>query len=845
MRTAILILALVVVLFVQTSLLRCAAQNNAESKPAAASLPVNLKPSKYKTEQQWIVDSIGRDIAEMLVFAKYHGDTTVQETPDSLNFKTITVDPKLNKYKFQVILPKTNEPLVYEFVLDKYVWCPATYQPFAQKLIDALKIAPDASSAVPADFLKILSDADRSTFYKQNERIASGFSKTPLDASLHQQAALMQATLNMLELAGSFCDTRAPLNRMCAHLAIAQSLSANSDLNLIGKISDIALESMSCRDGIAVPKIDELAKSQTDPVVLSWLRGLKIRSSGDFRSYDEAKQTPLEASQFGLRYADALTAEKMLEYIQEHNCTPKLRWMRMALAAKGSVGSGHAVDARMFPMELSDVVDDYKAFTGESINSPKQCVDELNKTSTRCLQKVGGAPRLLPVSWGDLAAYHARHVVWAANQEYKFYEYMYGSPDYANKSLKLSESLLNGLNSMPLVYLGVPVDDKHKEINQKFFAGMDKLLIENPETVPAFAWISAEATAEYAKPPVKLVTPPEQWFSPLLPVGTAFYYGHRNLPKYFLANLAEMTRLHELCPMSEQVCEDYAKKKYGDSPTGEQLKEAYGPIAEYNYRVMEKIAYADYQTPEKFESKMENLAKLDPNNYFSLARYCVYYDKREKAARFYQMGLDKAGNTVRASNSLYWLINYYFDNNEKQKAIETAQQAAGTYSARGLHSLAALYERMGELSKAEEVLDASKRRYENDDALTGFYLRNKDRDERYASKAEPLLKAKFPDGLQKADLSKFKAPPVVGNKIAKCDYYPKSRGLDKDQIIVALNGYKIDNNKQYQVIRQMALSPILKFIVWDGTEYKEIVAESVNEEHRIGIDFDESFPAHH
>ncbi|MBS1955197.1 MAG: tetratricopeptide repeat protein [Cyanobacteria bacterium SZAS-4] len=831
-----------------TSLLGCSAetdestQNKQEPKPAAASLPANLKPSKYQTEQEWIVDSIGRDIAEMLVFAKYHDDSTVPQTPDSLNFKTTTVDPKLNKYKFQVTLPKTTEPVVFDFVLDKYAWSPATYQPFAQKLIEAMRLKPDPTSDVPGDFLKIISDADRTTLYKQNERIASGFSKAPLDASLHQQAALLQATLDMLELAGSFCDTRAPLNRICAHLAIAQCTSTNGELNLVGRIADIALESMSCRDGVAVSKDDELAKPQTDPIVKSWLRALRIRSSGDFRSYDESNHTPIEASQFGLRYADSRSAEKILEYIDAHKCTPSLRWMRMALASRGSVGTGHAVDARMFPLELSDLVEDYQAFNGDTIKSQTQCVDELNKHATRCLQTVGGKPRLLPLSWGDIAYYHARHVIWAANQEYNFNEHMFCSPASAASSLRRAESLLDGMNLLPMLYLGVPIDDKHRETTQKFLAGMERLLVEHPETVPALPWISAKMTGEEAQPPIKLMSQPERWFSPPMPVGTAFYYGDRCSPKTAELDLAELTRPHELCPMSEPVCEDYARKKYGESPNGEQLKEAYGPIAEYNYRVMARIADADYKSPEKYESEMEKVAKLDPGKYFNLAHYCVNHNERDKAARFYQLGMDNADSAVLASNVSFWLVNYYFDHNEKQKAMQLAENSAATYSERGLHCLARLYERMGEWKKAEELYDSSKRRYENDEALTGFYLRNKDKDPQYAAQAEPLIKSTFPDGIHKVELSQCKAPPVVGNKIIKCEYYPESIGFAKDNIIVALNGYRIDNNPQYQIIRQMALTPALKFIVWDGKQYKEIAAESVNDENRIGISFDENFP---
>ncbi len=185
----------VVVLLIQVAILSgCSAQIANEATPPTA--PVKTV-WKYASEQEWIVDSIGRDIAEMLVFAKYRGDSAVKQTPESLNFKTATVDQQLNKYKFEVTLPNTKEPLIYEFVLAGYVWSPANYRPFAQTLLEKLKVKSEPASATPNNFLKTLSDADRHALYKKNERVSKALSEAPLDASLHQQAALLQATFEL------------------------------------------------------------------------------------------------------------------------------------------------------------------------------------------------------------------------------------------------------------------------------------------------------------------------------------------------------------------------------------------------------------------------------------------------------------------------------------------------------------------------------------------------------------------------------------------------------------------------------------------------------------------------
>lgn len=820
-------------------LVGCSVQAEDASSPLPPPEQKRLKQSwQHANEQEWIVDCIGRDVAEMLVYAKFRNDASTKLTPDSVAFKTTTVDAKANKYRFDVRLPNSSTPLVYDLTLTGYAWDPLAYRPFAQKLLETLQLKADAPSAVPVAFLRTLADANRETLYAENKRIATEFTKAPLDASLHQQAALLQATLDMLELAGNFSDTRAPLNRICAHLAIAQSLSEKPDLNLVGKIADVALESMSCRDGIAVVKNDALAKGQTDPTVKSWLRALKIRSTSDYRLFDEKNQTPIEASQFGMRFATSSTSEKAFAYVKKHNCTPELRWMRIVMAGGSSVETGHQIDAQIFPMEQEDFSADYKAFNNDTIKSQTQAIDELNKPSTRCLQVVNGESRLMPLSWGDLAEYHARHIAWAADREYRFNLRSYGVEEDAVATLAKVEKALKGARVLPLVYMDVPVDQKQQINDQRFFFGMDNLLAEHPETITSYEWLQTRDRAQSGKPPYEVRFAPESWFSPPMPLGTAFYFGHRTGLKTFKPDLAELTQLRVLCPLYPPICAAWAKKKFGEHPTGDQLRVAYGSLAEFNLDVMKEVAEGDYAFPDKYVSEMEKLASLSPDYYIPLADYCVRHNQLEKAAHFYQVGIDTADDSVYASNNSTWLALYYFDHNEKQKALDVAKAAAEVYSQGGLHCLAQLYERMGELQKAEQIYRDSKERYPRDEAFTGFYLRNKDKSKDYAAKAEPFIKQAFPAGIQTVHVADLKAPPTVGLQITSANPLQSYLGLNKGNIVVALNDCKIDNKEQYGVIRQMAVNPQMKCMVWDGNKYKEVLAQTVRNG-MIGFTFED------
>jgi hypothetical protein len=829
-----------IVLLSTTACLSQTQNSNDAAKRADTSTtaPVSSHASwKFANEQEWIVDSIGRDIAEMLVFAKYHNDPSTKISAEALDFHTTTIDLKANKYKFDFTLPHSKTATPYEFVLNNYVWDPANYKPFVSELMQTLQLKPDTTSAAPANFLKVLAGAEMSGMFSENERISKALSATPLDANLHEQAALLQATFDMLELAMGLSDTRPPLNRMCAHLAIAQATDDGSGFSVIGKIADIALESLSCRDGVAAEQCDVLAKTQKDAIVQSWLRAIKIRSTGDYRLFDEKNQTQIEASQFGMRFANSLNPDKTLEYISKHHCTPQGRWMRITMCSGTTVSSGHQVDAKILPVELSDFASDYKLYNKQALGDRNSLISELNKTPTRCLSDRNGTPQLIALSWDDIAAYHARHILAAAYKAYDFYAHKYGVPEIADATIAQNTMLLSGMTLFPLTLIQVDKDDKHKATTDTFFNGMQQLFLTQPELVPAWAWERSKYLAAEMKPPVVLLKS-ELWFSPPCPMGTAFYFLHRRTIDNYKPDLAELTRLRAICPLDNSIARDWTKKKYGEHPNSDQLREGYGALADFDLSVMRSIANGDYDSPEKYEAQMEKIAKLSPNDYLTLGQYCSRHNQPEKAKLYYLEGIEKAEDSVAASNQSDWVVTYLFNHGEKDKALKIAQNAAEVYSLSGLECLARLYERMGYLKQAEELFVKSNKRYDNAGGLLTFYIRNAEKNKGYSDESERLLKEKyFPDGLKKLEIAKLKTPPKAGNLITSSNDYVKALGMKPGCVIVGINDYAADNGNQLATLRQLKLDPDIKTTFWDGHQYKEVVVDTTMNQsyHGLGV----------
>jgi hypothetical protein len=791
---------------------------------------------KFQNEQEWIVDSIGRDVAEILGFAKYSKDAKNSKERNSfsskdVDFTTKTVNLSTNSYEYKLSYKAGEKPLEYKFSLEDYAWSPKNYEPFAKQIVTALKLTASAPSEIPADFLKNLSKAEFSALFAENTRISKALSENPLDASLHEQAAMLQATFDMLEICGLFSDTRAPLDRIAAHLALAKALNKDK-LSSVGKIANIALESMSCRDGVAVALIEDAEKMQMTPAEKSFLRALKIRSTTNYRYFNEAEQTPIEENQYGLRFAQSRGILEAMETISRKHDPLPIQWMRILASGPASVQTGHAIQAHMVSAEIADFIKSRNAYKNVNDQNFPGFVSELNLPSTRCLTPVSdaGSFPLTVLSWDDVAAFYSRHIANALAEEYLFNARMYAVKDLAQRTKDNAKRLFGGMNLMPLVV--ARFSPEHAEKDQ-FLANLQSLFIHHPELMTAHNWrIMVDTTNKFA-PNVVLVEP-ELWFDPPMPMGTVFYF--RDILKNCKKNLAELTEWKRLCPYSPTLSMAWAEKKYGPHPTGDQYREAFGPMSDFSVPAMRYIAMAETGNPDKFIPIAEKMAKEDPAMYLDLGAYCVLNNKPDQAAAFFEKGVKECEDAVHVSNECDWLIQYRFEHGQKEKAEELARFAADVYSARGLISLARHDERLGKLKEAEETYRRIVQRYGSKSPLAAFYLRYSDKDKRYEQEATVLTKEIFPSGMKKVTLANFTGKPTEGVEVVREDWLADKSPLVHDTVIVAVNGYAVSNKDQYDLARDLATKPSAWVIYWNGKEYKETTRPTVNNNYlRINV----------
>ncbi len=812
----------------------CARSEDVSTPTPIASAPVALTATgrpvawKFQNEQEWIVDTVGRDIAEILAYASAHKKSDSKFSTDKVEFKTETIDLHAGVYNYTYSLPSAKASADYKFTLKDYIWNPDSYEPLAAKIITQLALAPDSMSKPPQGFLLKLANADMGILIEENQRISTALSSRPLDAGLHEQAALLVTAFDRQDMAGRFCDVRQNLNRLATHLTLAKALN-KGQLGVVGKLADIALECSACRMTVAMDKMAAMKKTSTEADVAAWLRAHEIFATGDYRIFDSKNHTAMEEQLYALYSALYNQDGSIMVYVEEHYPKLPVEWRRLVGNTNCSVQSGHVVLNGIVGAEVNAYLADYAKYIkprpDKEITEPAVKLEQLNLPPARCASQTAGEG-LQVLAWNNVAAFHARHILNAINMEYNFYQKMYGDKERAKAFLAQVQKDFSKLDQYPFVETRFALEPAQKA---EFFRRAQEMVVNHPERVTAESWNLVNDCVKHSETKPPLVSE-GLWFDPVVPMGTAFDFQSRKLLTNYKDDLVELTRLKTLCPYTKSLVTEWVLKKYGKNATADDYLKAYGNLIDYVPSTRAVAADAAIKEPDKYIAIQAEAAKKQPFRYFDLGSYCVLHNRPEQAAKFFEEGVKTSRDDVLTANKCDWLIRYKFDHGQKEEAEKLAMFAGEVYSSAGLESQARYYERVGEIKKAEETLRANAARYEDggQSPLAAFLIRHANKDLRYKAESDKLVAEIFPEGLQKVQLGDFNTPPTDGVLITAGDkLWPESL-LVKDAVIVAVNGYRVHSKPQFHVARNMPNSEFLTAIAWDGKHYIEIHKPIVN-----------------
>lgn len=765
---------------------------------------------KYINEQEWLVDQIGCDIAEMLGYAKY-GRTAGGFSRNDLKLTTKTENATTGLYSYSAKIAKDNSNFACKLRLIDYVWSPLSYEPFAEQILQTLNLQSSPSSEHPEQFLENISKADFKYLFLENERISKSINQNPLDASLHEQAALLLGIFTSLEVSGSFIDNRPTLNRMCAHLTLAKALNKKQFSN-VGQMANAILESLSCRKSIAYKIVKKLESETTNKQEKSILRAIEMRINHDPRSYRNAESTPLEDITFAQFFIQSRTIDEAMKRFVKDNVPLTQQWRRLLAAGEKRVASGSLLQAKMISSEIADFLSCRNEYKNVLDSNFASCCDELNELPAGCLSNQKESAKLNVLSWENVCSTFNRQLANAIFKEYGYYRWMYSDLDMAKRVKDDVYKQFATIAYFPFAAerLSMTADEK-----ENVYDAIKKFLVLRPEAVSSQIWkLSVEMAAKGGN---MLAPPPEAWFEPAMPIGTVFTErtAHKNCQK----TLAYIEELRRLSPFDPYLSVAWLREKYGEFPTAEQYRQAFGSLADYDVQAMRCVCRGEIHNPERFLTIGEKIAKADPLIYFDMADYCVINHLPKKAAEFYEKAFKNSTSQILTSNRSDWMVQHLYNSGEKAAAERLAKSAAAVYSRAGLQTLARFYERENRLNDAEKQYQMILERYKNSAPLLSFYLRFKDKEPKFAQNAAGLITKKFPTGLEKISLTNLSKEPDKG-LIVQGTWWISDSPLKLNTVIVGINGYAVTSVDQYDVLKELSEQNLCSVIYWDGKQYK-------------------------
>lgn len=774
--------------------------------------PPGMESWPFKTEQHWMVDEMGRDIAEMICYAKDPA------TPVSGDMVFAASAPSLEKGKFEFAARAGAVEARQYFTLAHHFWAPENYAPWAKLLLEKWNVKPAAPPTAPnVALIHALTSATQEILIGEAVRVSKELSQHPLDAELHEEAALLQGRLALLEAAGEFYDARHALCRMSAHLAMARALQEKA--GACGQLAEVIQFAVAGRDSETLERV-----AQFPAELQPWGRALRMRATSDWRLLDHPeKATLLEQMEYGRALVRCHLTWELKDFVEKAGVSQMPQWGRLVMERHFNAGQGGMFVRGSLSLELQEMADDWKSWTGNELKK-EGFILVANDTPGRCVANAGDGKQAMEVlGWGDLAAFHQRHICHSALRTDDLLQRVWCSWDEGTEFEKFMATELSGLRLMPIVL-------KRCALSTAAYAPAmrDCLALCNkaPQFVTAANW-ACVAEPETWGTQYKNIPAPQGWFSPDLPLGTLYDFAARYYELHHLwqGDMNTWEKALAMAPCHYDVIRAHRHKKYGEIPTAQQVEDSFAKISEYNLQAMEEIAEKSKEDQPKYIAALRKMALLNGDIYLQLGEYLLEQDRDAEALEAFRAGFEKAHDRVWMANRCKWLVNYEFDHGRKEEALKIATQAVNQDSVGGYETMGELMERMARWDVAERCFSAIAERYKMYGALTAFYMERKEKDPRAVGALNRLVDQVYPDGVEKATLVDFTTAPEDGAVFTAANEYVGSAHLKKGNVVVVLNGCRIHTVNQLMWVRALAgVEEPLRMVVWEGHKYIEVEA---------------------
>jgi hypothetical protein len=789
----------------------------------------------YQTEEAWIAGEIVRDITEMSAYAA--------RQPVPADARQLEA---LGNGRYKVLQVATLPSSVDLDLSSQGPWSPAQFAALARAALGASKGTPGKSDKSDAQGSAGTSGKAESVYHallemtperivRTGQSVSAALKTNMRDAHAHENAALVLGAFALRESAATFSDVRWTLNRMTAHLAMAAALrGADHPPSIDGAIALVTLDVLTRHQVRALDQLARLGARAPSASLEAWRRALQVRVTQDWRAITLSPSTTvLEESEYlRARRQTVLRQRGIVE--AETLQVGRADALRIVGADGISVEDGHIIAQEGLDREREEAAQVFQLMHDRALFEDAahmriggDVVTRLNARAARAMGKDG--PDVLP--WGAWAEFSQRHIAMLIGTIDRFYRHRLGTADAANVERFKLDQELSGLTLYPVATSmrtkgvnGGDADLTH--INEAI-----ALATAAPELITARLWAWLEFGSGYE--PVRRGMPTgTKWFitpSARVPYDAAMRVQHLAQVK---ADVPLLSALLAEAPFDYWTATEYLKATQANAagakpPQASQapraaaerdaeIQRVLGPRLEYDPRAI-RVAIEQTKDDQTWLAMHARACDLIVTECARYARALVNVDRPDEAAREYERTFaDPSYDRVSFANEAGWLVTYYYERKKTARALELAEEAAEVGAEEGLTTAGYLYERLGRGEDAEQMYERSARRYDDPSQLLGFYYRavHERKQKEFEGGWQRWLPTMFPDGLQPATAPSASPMPGRGVTVVKDSEKLRQAGLQAGDLIVGLDGWRVDNLKQFRAINAFSDRPDRKLTVW-------------------------------
>jgi hypothetical protein len=766
-----------------------------------------------KTEERWLVTSVATDLARLAAFA---GGQPMPQSPLKVT-RVVSDAGKAPIYEVTLPAAGTAPGRTVQVAVTTHALDAAIYRPLAVGLREMFPPRTGGAASTGAG-AQALSAFDTDAFLAENKRVSALLTEQPANAGAQADAAVLLGAFAMRDNAGAFWDPLPACARAAAHLALAQSLGLPADDGRI-LLGQLCIELIVDTKARAEAQIATLARlAETRPEFRPWVAAARFRNTRDWRP--AAGEARVEQVERFRALGDAAGTGPAWDYLESFHPTGP-DWGRIMLEMSFTVEDGHRFAPAALSEELTDAGRWLERPVPKNAIEAESFVSALNAPLVPSVETDGSnGNRIEVLDKGLRADFAQRHICHAIYETWRFLADLWGVPDDARGFWTQIEGAFSKLDLFPVITL---LRNCPPATVAPYAGRLRGLFADFPERVPDMAWARAQTRFANLFPDARKAS--LAWFTPPILTGTAYRFGARfnQLPNFQSPSREELAAILAAAPLQQSTVVAYLGT-LGRSVDEATLRKVAGPLLEYCLPVIRFAANHAAGDPAVREKLLETGAKINADDADQLARLYLARHEPEKAAAAYQLYVDRASDRVRVANSCDWLVKYYFDHGQQEKAVAIAKMAAEVYSYQGLETYASLLERMADWSGAEENYQKIAERYEDSSPLYLFYKRRQLAGQMLGAKAEEMERRVFPGGLKAAGISDFSDRPRNGVSIDGSNDRTEANGLRPGDVIVAIEGKRVETFEQYLFIRNLSSDPHFRLIIYRDGKYREVAA---------------------